>query len=155
MRLQYFKTTNKYNIDKETTLTRHRQVYPRAVWIDVVRFLDEYDGTLVPAFVVHPQIVYLDGRVLQETYPTLEVGVDVRWEAIQLDVDRYLDVLLVPLDHVLDVLAARVADVALEYDAAADRRRFPHGAALQGVGLRDRRLAVPLTSGTWKGKRLQ
>ena len=114
-------------------LTRDGEVDPGPVRIRVVRSFDEDHRTFVPSLVLRAHVADLDGRVVEETDASLVVDVDVRRQPVELDEDGHLDPLFLPFDHVFDVLAARVVDVALEDRTAADVCRLPDGPTLDAV----------------------
>lgn len=105
------------------------QVDPGSIVIAIVMFIQEQDGTFVPAFVPLSDVGDLDGRLTYDAYSSVKRCIHAWRVVVEEDEDRCFKALLAPGDDVLYVGALRVLDLALEDPARANDRRFVDGVA--------------------------
>jgi len=100
------------------------EVNPRSVDTDIIAAVKKQHWALVPALVWHPDIWQLDRRLADGSNAAVERRVHARRVSVVEDEDGSLDTDFAPRDDGLDVDAARVAHLTLEYPTWADRGRL-------------------------------
>ena len=116
-----------------TIVTIDGEMDPRSIDADIITAVKKQHRTLVPPLVRHPDVRQLDRRLSHGSNATVEWRVHARRVAVEQNEDRRLDAELAPRDDVLDVDSVRIADLALQYPAGAERRRLSQWSRSCGV----------------------
>lgn len=120
-------------VERRWVLTVNREVYPCTIGIIVVRAIQKDYATLKPSLVLSPYVGDLNGRLLDQAYPTLVPRVHMRRVAIKLYKDGNLYALLSPLDYMFHPLASGVVYVTFQDFGTPDARGLAHRAARHPV----------------------